>query len=299
MRGAKRQSAPLSFDNGRGLGQDGPLVQVFVLGTGSSGNGLVIEAEGERMLVDAGIGPSRASERMRTLEAELVVSKPPLGLFVTHDHGDHSAQAGPLARALRMPLYAHDAALFRRTGRRVEGRMFTPSRPTVLGPFVVETLALPHDAPQVAVRVSAGGFRVAFATDLGRPTSALSTFLADCDLVLLEANYCPELLRIGPYPERLKNRVQGPLGHLANEQAAELASRLQQTRVSRLVLVHLSQANNTPERALEVVAGRAHRLPVEVLAHGRPARFAVTSSGPRQLDLALGDVPLAGLSADG
>jgi phosphoribosyl 1,2-cyclic phosphodiesterase len=269
---------------------------VFVLGTGSSGNGFVIEAEGERVLVDAGIGPTRASERMRGLRAELVVAKPPLGLFVTHDHGDHSSQAGPLARALRVPLYTHDEGLLRRAGRRVEGRMFTPSRPTFLGPFAVETIGLPHDAPQVAVRISAGPFRVAIATDLGRPASGLSAFLADSDLVLLEANYCPELLRMGPYPERLKNRVEGPLGHLANQQAADLAWRLQETRVSRLVLVHLSQINNTPERALEVVASRAPRLPVEVLEHGCPARFAVTSSGPRQLELALGDVPLAPLS---
>jgi phosphoribosyl 1,2-cyclic phosphodiesterase len=271
-------------------------VQVFVLGTGSSGNGFVIEAEGERVLVDAGIGPTRASERMRGLKAELVVSKPPLGLFVTHDHGDHSSQAGPLARALRVPLYTHDEELLRRTGRRVEGRTFTPSRPTLLGPFVVETLGLPHDAPQVAVRISAGPVRVAIATDLGRAPSGLSAFLADCDLVLLEANYCPELLRMGPYPERLRNRVEGPLGHLANQQAADLAWRLQETRVARLVLVHLSRINNTPERALEVVARRAPRLPIEVLEHGCPARFTVTSSGPRQLELALGDVPLAPLS---
>jgi phosphoribosyl 1,2-cyclic phosphodiesterase len=275
----------------------GLVVHVFVLGTGSSGNGLVVEAQGERVLVDAGIGPTRAAERMRALGAELVVPKSPLGIFVTHDHGDHSAQAGPLARALHAPLYTHDERLFLRTGRRVVGRTFVPGRPVVVGPFVVEALSLPHDAPQVAFRISAGELRVAFATDLGRPTAALTAFLAGCDLVLLEANYCPEMLQNGPYPDRLKRRVQGPLGHLANQQTADVASRLQETRVSRLVLVHLSQTNNTPERALEVVATRAPRLQVEVLEHGRPGRFDVASCGPRQLELALPAAHLAPLSA--
>jgi phosphoribosyl 1,2-cyclic phosphodiesterase len=274
-------------------------VRVFVLGTGSSGNGLVVEAAGERVLVDAGIGPTRATERMRELGAQFVVSKPPLGIFVTHDHGDHSAHAGPLARALRAPLYAHDDALFRRVGRRVDCRIFTPGRPVVVGPFIVDALTVPHDTPQVALRVSAGAVRVAIAMDLGRPTFELRPFLADCELVLLEANYCPEMLRQGPYPERLKSRVQGPFGHLANEQAGALAASLQDTRVSRLVLVHLSRTNNTPERALEVVAARAPRLHVEVLSHGAPAQFNVTSFGPRQLELALTTVDLAPLGARG
>jgi phosphoribosyl 1,2-cyclic phosphodiesterase len=295
---ANRRGFP--FDNGRPVGHHTRLVRVFVLGTGSSGNGLVVEAQGERVLVDAGIGPSRAAERMRALGAELVVAKSPLGIFVTHDHGDHSAQAGPLARALRAPLYTHDERLFLRTGRRVEGRTFAPGRPVVVGPFVVEALSLPHDAPQVAFRISAGALRVAFATDLGRPTAALTAFLADSDLVLLEANYCPEMLQAGPYPDRLKRRVQGPLGHLANQQTADVASRLQDTRVSRLVLVHLSETNNTPVRALEVVATRAPRLQVEVLERGRPAGFDVAASRrPRQLELALPAAHLAPLSARG
>lgn len=281
------------FDSGLALGHHRSSVRVYVLGTGSSGNGLVVEAQGERLLLDAGIGPTRASERMRELDAELVVSKAPLGLFVTHDHGDHSAQAGPLARALRVPLYAHDEGLLRRAGRRVESRSFAPGRPVVLGPFVVEALGLPHDAPQVALRVSAGAFRIAIATDLGHPAVGLTAFLAECDLVMLEANYCPEMLGAGPYPERLKKRVQGPLGHLANQQAADVASKLQETRVSRVILVHLSRTNNTPERALDVVTTRAPRLPVEVLEHGRPARLDVISKGPRQLELGLPDVHLA------
>jgi phosphoribosyl 1,2-cyclic phosphodiesterase len=243
-------------------------VRIWVLGTGSSGNCLVAEAEGERVLVDAGMNPTRAAERMRRLGGDLVTARPPLGLFVTHDHGDHSGHALPLARALRAPLFAHDGAELTRARQRLDVRRFTPGRPVGLGPFLVETLIVPHDAPHVALRVTAGARRFGIATDVGHPTRELRSFLAGCDLVFLESNYCPLLLEGGPYPPKLKRRVGGPLGHLANDQAADLAATLQDTRVARLVLVHLSRANNTPERALDVVASRARRLPVESLPHG-------------------------------
>jgi phosphoribosyl 1,2-cyclic phosphodiesterase len=271
----------------------GTAVRVFVLGSGSSGNCLVVEAEGERLVLDAGMGPTRATERMRALGADLVTSRAPLGLFVTHDHGDHAAHALPIARALRAPLFAHPGIAAPRARSRLEVRAYTPGRPVPLGPFIVEALPIPHDAPQVAFRVSAGGRRFGIATDLGQATRELRAFLAGCDVVFLESNYCPRLLETGPYPLRLKRRVAGPLGHLANEQTAELARSLEDSRVARLVLVHLSRTNNTPERALEVVCSRAHRLPIEALAHGQPHRFDVVPgeaghgfAGAEQLALA-------------
>jgi phosphoribosyl 1,2-cyclic phosphodiesterase len=263
------------------VSHDGPSVRVFVLGSGSSGNCLVVEADGERVLVDAGLGPTRATERMRSLGADLVTSRPPLGLFVTHDHGDHAAHALPLARALRAPVFAHDRAVLDRVRRRVGVRNYTPGRPLAVGPFLVEALSIPHDAPQVAVRVSAGGLRVAIVTDVGHVTRDLGAFLSGCDLVLLEANHCRRLLETGPYPPHLKRRVAGPLGHLANEQAAELAQALDDTRVSRLVLVHISRTNNTPDRARDMVASRVRRLPVEALPHAEPRSFEVLGGPPR------------------
>jgi phosphoribosyl 1,2-cyclic phosphodiesterase len=249
------------------------VVRVFVLGSGSSGNCLVVEAEGERLLVDAGMGPARAQARMRELGADLITSHAPLGVLVTHDHGDHAAHALPLARALRAPLIAHERAALEPARHRLEVRAYVPGRPLTLGPFVVEALPVPHDAPQVAVRVAAGPYRFAVATDLGHSTRDLRAFLGGCDLVLLESNYCGTLLENGPYPPHLKRRVGGPLGHLANEQAAELAAALENTRVTRLVLVHVSRTNNWPERAFEVVATRAPRLDLEVLPDGVSRRF--------------------------
>jgi phosphoribosyl 1,2-cyclic phosphodiesterase len=264
-------------------------VRVFVLGSGSSGNCLVAEAEGERVVVDAGIGPARAGARMRELGSDLVTTRAPLGVLVTHHHGDHGAHALPIARTLRAPLYAHDGVVAPLARARLDVRAYTPGRPVPLGPFVVEALAVPHDAPHVAVRVSAGGKRFAIATDVGHPTRELRAFLAGCDHVFLEANYCPRMLETGPYPTSLKRRVGGPLGHLANEQAADLARSLVDTRVQSLVLVHVSRSNNSPDRALEAVASRVRRLHVEVLPQGEPRRFDVVGGaglrGAEQLSL--------------
>jgi phosphoribosyl 1,2-cyclic phosphodiesterase len=110
-------------------------------------------------------------------------------------------------------------------------------------------------------------------------------------MVFLESNYCHAMLDAGPYPPRLKSRVAGPVGHLSNEQAADVVASLKGTRAARVVLVHLSRTNNTPERALEVVTSRsggAGGVAVEVLPHGEPRRFDVAAigasmtRGPRQ-----------------
>jgi phosphoribosyl 1,2-cyclic phosphodiesterase len=262
-------------------------VRVWILGSGSSGNCLVVESSGERLIIDAGMNPTRAIGQMRALGGDLMASRGPLGLFITHDHGDHSAHALPLARALRAPLFAHDGALLKRARSRVQVGRYAPGKAVALGPFVVEALAIPHDAPHVALRVSDGDRRFAIATDLGHVARNLRFFLSDCDIVLLESNHCPELLQAGPYPPRLKQRVAGPLGHLANQQAAELAVSLQDTRVCRLVLAHLSRSNNTPDRALDVVRSRAHRLSVEALPHAASRLIEMDGRGtPRMAQLA-------------
>src|SRR5690606_24605997 len=96
-----------------------------------------------------------------------------------------------------------------------------------------------------------------YVTDAGHVPRDLPAFLGACDLALIEANYCPELLHLGPYPPRLKRRVSGGSGHLANHEAAELASVLRSSRVRKLLLGHVSRANNTPDRALLAVQARA------------------------------------------
>ena len=244
-------------------------MRVWLRSSGSSGNLAIVEAEGHRLLIDAGVGPRGAVTRMRALGADLFAS-PVSGIFITHHHGDHMAQLEPLARALRAPAYMHRGIQADVVRRRMNVREYVPDRALHIGPFTIDALCIPHDAPQVAIAVSAGGRRFAVVTDLGHVPPGLAAMLADCDAALVEANHCRELLAIGPYPPRLRDRVAGNLGHLSNVQTAELARSLTGTRLARLYLGHISRANNTPERALETVRARAPGLDVEAIPNGVP-----------------------------
>lgn len=260
-------------------------VRAFVLATGSSGNAVLVEGGGARVLVDAGVGPKAIEVRLAALGADLL----PRGvdaIVATHEHGDHFGQAEKLARALRAPLYLHDGIVAPRVRRRVPVRTFVPGEPFRVGPLEVTTARVPHDAPQVAVRLATEEHAFGIATDVGHVTHELVELLGGCDGAIVEANHCPELLAFGPYPPHLRARVGGHLGHLSNLECAELAARLSGSRVAKLWLGHLSRTNNTPERALEAVRARAPRLAVEVLPHGASSVLEVRRGHSYQLALA-------------
>lgn len=254
-------------------------MRVFILGSGSSGNGLLVEAGGARLLLDAGIGPKVAARKMRELGGDLF----PRGvdaIIVTHHHGDHFSHAEPLARALRAPLYMHPGISASRVRARWEVRAYHPGVGFRAGGFDVAALAVPHDAPQVALAITADdGTRFGLATDLGHVPASLAPFLGACDAALVEANYCPALLAVGPYPEHLRRRIRGGLGHLANEQTAELAARLVGSRLAKLYLGHISRSNNSPERAAAVVVPRCRGLEVEAIPHGASRAIEVCRTG--------------------
>lgn len=267
-------------------------MRVFVLGTGSSGNALLVESKGTRVLVDAGVGPRKTEARLERLGIRFSERAGDRidAIVTTHEHGDHFGQVESLARAFGATVWMHrriDGPLAERVRRKLDVQTYEPGRPFRIGSLVVEAEHVPHDAPQVAVRVAddGEGAAVGVATDVGRVTSGLVGLLAQCDAALVEANHCAEMLAFGPYPDRLKRRVAGGLGHLNNDQTAELAHRLTGSRLARLWLGHLSKANNTPERALEVVASQARGMDVEVLPHGHVCALDVLRSRPAQLAL--------------
>lgn len=263
-------------------------LRAFVLGTGSSGNSLLVEAEGVRVLVDAGLGPRALEARLTALGVDLYRADGRLaidGIVPTHHHGDHFGGVEKIARALGCPVYLHAGIHAPRLRSRFEVREYTPGRKFHIGSLEVLAEHVPHDAPQVAVRVASKEHAFGVATDVGRPTAQLAALLASCDVALLEANHCAEMLAFGPYPTHLRHRVSGGLGHLSNHQTAELAARLVGSRLGRIYLGHLSRSNNTPERALETVASAAPRLAVSVLPHGSVCALEVRRSKSFQLAL--------------
>jgi phosphoribosyl 1,2-cyclic phosphodiesterase len=265
--------------------------RAFVLGTGSSGNSLLVEADGVRILVDAGLGPRSLEARLAALGVVLDRGADQLGIdaiIPTHHHGDHFGGVEKIARALRCPVYLHPGIFAPRIRARFPVREYAMGRSFRIGSLEVTAEHVPHDAPQVAVRIASGDHAFGIATDVGRPTANLLSLLATCDAALIEANHCAEMLAFGPYPMRLRQRVGGGLGHLSNVQTAELAQKLVGSRLGRIYLGHLSRSNNTPERALETVASAAPRMNVSVLPHGSVCALDVRRTKAFQLALPFG-----------
>lgn len=258
-------------------------MRVYVLGSGSSGNALLVEAKGTRVLLEAGLGPRVVAARLLALGVTLGPGELD-GIVATHEHGDHFGHAAQLATAFGAPLYLH-AGIPSPSGASLAVRRYPIGRPLELGALTLTAVQVPHDVMQVALRLDDGGRAFGVATDVGRVTGGLVELLADCDAALVEANHCSEMLAFSDYPDVVKRRVGGGLGHLSNAQTADLAARLVGSRLGRLWLGHLSRSNNSPARALETVAERARRIEVAVVMDDAPIALDVRPGRPHQLGL--------------
>lgn len=238
-------------------------MRVTILASGSGGNATLIQAGGCRILVDAGIGPELVRERMtRALGRALGVD----AIVTTHAHGDHVGKLAACARAFDARVYVTEA-----THRRVPP--LAGVRTTIygyaaafdVGPVRVHPMPVPHDAPQVALVFEHRALRAALVTDLGSVPKALARHLEGCQLVMIESNHDPDMLSRGPYPEPLKRRVASRLGHLSNAQAAALIAELGED-TTEVVLMHLSQRNNSPLLALSTAKAALNGRKVKVRA---------------------------------
>lgn len=221
-------------------------MRVSVLASGSSGNCTLFESANTSVLVDAGIGPRALEESLIELGARV-----PDAIVITHAHQDHVGNAARIAKRRRIPVYMTES-----TARevplpaQVDEYRFETREPFAIGDLVLSPLPLPHDAANVAIKVSDDEGTACVVTDVGEPTGRLVEHLRDCDVVLLESNYDEGLLASGPYPWGLKQRVASARGHLSNKQAHMLLRRLT-ARTHTVVLVHLSETNNTKEHATD------------------------------------------------
>lgn len=237
-------------------------MKVAVLGSGSAGNATYLQAGNTRVLVDAGFSARSVATR---LEAIGVDPDSISAIIVTHDHGDHTCGIGVYARRHGTPLYMTDrtraacAKLLRGAEEVVEYR---PGRAFGVGDVRVEPFLTVHDAADpvgVALVDECTGLRVGIATDLGRPTAHIRHALADCDLLVLEANHDEVLLHTSRYPSSVKRRISSSHGHLSNQAAARLATELMHPRLAGVVLAHLSNECNRPALARQVVGDALER----------------------------------------
>ncbi|NOQ84917.1 MAG: MBL fold metallo-hydrolase [Myxococcales bacterium] len=218
-----------------------------ILGSGSDGNALLLESRTTSVLVDAGLSHRKLVQRFTALGREAPNNIE--AVIVTHSHTDHAAHASTYATRFGCPIRASEAAMPSiRLRPTAQAQPFTVGRPFRLGDITIHSRSLPHDAPQVALVFETRATKVGLVTDLGHVPKGLERFLDDCETLLLESNHDPDMLATGPYPEALKQRVAGSLGHLSNGEAGDLLAGLAHAP-RRVVLMHLSETNNSAELA--------------------------------------------------
>ncbi len=231
----------------------------FAIQSGSNGNSIYVEAGDTRLLFDAGVSGSCAERRMGEHHRDI---RDVDAVLISHDHIDHVRGAGVFQRKFGLPVYMSrktQAAITCDLGPMTNVRNFRVGEPLWFNGVTVHTLPTPHDAADGAVFVvEHDGRRLGILTDLGYPFTDLYQLLPTLDGCYLESNYDPEMLRKGPYPYHLQQRISGGRGHISNGQSAELV-RTACRRLKWVALSHLSEDNNEPELALETHCRRVGR----------------------------------------
>ncbi|MEM1229685.1 MAG: MBL fold metallo-hydrolase [Pseudomonadota bacterium] len=226
------------------------------LGSGSKGNGTLVQLGGELLLVDCGFGLRAVTNRLARLAlrpADLTA------ILVSHEHSDHMQGVAALAHRYNIPVYASHGTL-RACAGKLFGRAFTSDEPFFINAVEVTPVTVPHDAREpTQFTFSADGVRMGVLSDLGHVTAHVSRAYRDLDVLLLEANHDRDMLASGRYPPSVKRRVGGDLGHLANEQALALLEQIAHPGLQEQ-LGNISGENNHMERLQQLFEPLRPRL---------------------------------------
>ncbi len=220
------------------------------IASGSQGNSILIRCAGTALLIDAGLSGVELQRRL------IQVGQPPEKLdaiIITHEHVDHVKGAGVLSRRFNIPLYISSPTFnaCKELGKIESLHFFSCGEQFDIGGITINPFAVSHDAcDPCGFTFSHKKKKIGLATDLGIVTNLVKTHLKDCGILYLEANHDPEMLKNGPYPWHLKQRIQSRTGHLSNEDAGRLLAELVHPGLEHVILGHLSQQNNHPEIAL-------------------------------------------------
>lgn len=227
-------------------------MQFSVLGSGSGGNSVFIESAGSAILIDAGFSGKEVCARLTQIDRTMEDVQ---AICVTHEHRDHVSGVGVLSRKFsHINVWGNEGTL--RGSERITKKInnaceFETGDYLSLGNLEVRSFSTMHDtADPIGYVVSDGKFTIGYCTDTGHISHLMAKRLSQCDALILEFNHDPDLLRMGPYPLSLQQRVRSRQGHLANESSAALLADLCHDKLQSVVLAHLSETNNTPEHAL-------------------------------------------------
>lgn len=235
------------------------MVRFCVLASGSAGNSAFLSTSRTRILIDAGLSVRELTKRL----AAIGESPDDLdAVLITHEHSDHVSGLPRLVRSRKrkksakaLPVY-----LSRLTAPHIDWELsgelmdsppveqFQSGSAWIIGDIDVRSFTIPHDAVDpVGFTFEAEGVRIGIATDLGYMPDSIKVHLREIDMLLLESNHDTEMLRIGPYPWAVKQRVMSRHGHLSNETTCGYLETDLPDGIRTLILGHLSEHNNHPE----------------------------------------------------
>jgi len=267
-------------------------MKLWMLGSGSSGNAVLCECGDQRILIDCGFGTRTIAQRMA------VAGVHPASIsacLVTHEHSDHVSGVAKAAAKWAWPIFASVGTTV--AGELVDVPVTTISagKPLELERMSVEVVPTPHDAAEsvgYVITSRSTGARAAIFYDIGHVSDAIRSACINADILVIESNHDDDMLRWGPYPRWLQERIRGRTGHLSNRHAAEVIGESVHDRLQHVVLAHLSENCNTPRTALDEVApmlrktrfrGRLTTAPQDRVVGPFVPRF-----GAGQLELGLG-----------
>jgi phosphoribosyl 1,2-cyclic phosphodiesterase len=263
-------------------------LRVSILASGSAGNLTLLETENTRILVDAGLGKRETLARLAAIGRDVESLD---AVLITHEHTDHCNGLPQVLGIWKSPLYVTEPTMgaLQRTlpetfGKRLRGvESIHAGQCFSIGDIDVHAFAIPHDAADpIGFTFRAHGVKVAICTDLGYMPALVKVHLRETDCMILESNHDLDMLKVGPYPWVVKQRVLSRTGHLSNHAVSEFLADPDgfDTHARYLVLAHISQENNNPDVA---------RISAEEALGRRPAEAAFTG----ELLIALQDKPLA------
>jgi phosphoribosyl 1,2-cyclic phosphodiesterase len=230
-------------------------LRVSILASGSSGNITLLETERTRLLVDAGLGKRETLARLAAVEKDVDRLD---GILITHEHADHCNGLPQMLGMWKAPLYVTEPtldALHRvlpdRLAKRINAvETIHAGQRFAIGDIEVHAFAIPHDAADpIGFTFRSNGAKMALVTDLGYMPELVKVHLRDADCLMLESNHDLDMLKVGPYPWVVKQRVLSRTGHLSNHAVSEYLADPEgfDARARYLVLAHISEENNHPE----------------------------------------------------
>jgi len=229
---------------------NGSEIRVCLLASGSKGNAIYLQTGETRILLDAGLSAREIERRLQLLGTS---AEDLDALMVSHEHSDHSTGLGPMARRYSLPVHINDGTrrALPKLGKIDEIHEFETGESYTFRDIRVHTVPLTHDAADpVGYLFETSGGKVGVLTDCGIATRLVRERFKECRVLVIESNHDIEMLRDGPYPPHLKQRIRSNHGHLSNDDCAELLGELLWDGLDAVFLAHLSETNNDPDLAL-------------------------------------------------